>query len=123
MKNRKNASIVIVSSVAGLNPFPLIGAYSVSKTALLGLTKAIAPECAQMGIRVNCIAPGVIRTNFSRTLWENEEALNESNKNNLLGRIGESDECAGVASFLCSDDASYITGETIVIAGGYQSRL
>ena len=101
----------------------MLGPYSITKTALLGLTKAIAPECAQMGIRVNCIAPGIIKTNFSKALWENEEVLDISNQNCPMKRMGTADECAGVASFLASDDSSYITGETIVVAGGTPSRL
>ena len=76
-----------------------------------------------MGIRVNCIAPGVIQTNFSRAIWENEEALKTVNESNSLKRMGKPEECAGIVSFLCSDDSSYITGETIVVAGGSQSRL
>jgi len=123
MKNRKGASVIIVSSIAGLTPFQMLGPYSITKTALLGLTKAIAPECAQMGIRVNCIAPGIIKTNFSKALWENEDVLDISNQNCPMKRVGDADECAGVASFLASDDASYITGETIVVAGGSPSRL
>jgi dehydrogenase/reductase SDR family protein 4 len=87
------------------------------------MTKVLASECGLMGIRVNCIAPGVIQTNFSRAIWENEDAVNTVNESCSLKRMGQPDECAGVASFLCSDDSSYITGETIVVAGGTQSRL
>lgn len=86
------------------------------------MTKAMAPQCASLGIRVNCIAPGVIKTNFSRTLWENEEVLKENNQC-FLERVGRPEEIAGTAAFLCSDDASYITGETIIVAGGNNSRL
>lgn len=68
LQQRKNASIVFVSSIAGFNPFALLGAYSVSKTALLGLTKAAAQELAPDGIRVNCVAPGIIKTNFSKAV-------------------------------------------------------
>ena len=82
----------------------------------------MAPQCASLGIRVNCIAPGVIKTNFSRALWENEDALQENN-DCFMKRVGTPDEVAGTAAFLCSDDASYITGETIVVAGGTNSRL
>lgn len=82
----------------------------------------MAPQCASLGIRVNCIAPGVIKTSFSRALWENEEALKENNQC-FMNRVGTPDEVAGTAAFLCSDDASYITGETIIVAGGCNSRL
>jgi dehydrogenase/reductase SDR family protein 4 len=78
-----------VSSIGGLVPFHVLGPYSTSKTALLGLTKALTPGCASMGIRVNGVAPGVIRTNFSRAIWENEEALQVTNENCALKRIGE----------------------------------
>ena len=80
------------------------------------MTKAMAPQCAEWGIRVNCIAPGVIRTNFSKALWEDEEMFNK-NTEFFMKRPGTSDEIAGTAAFLCSDDASYITGETIIVAG------
>lgn len=86
------------------------------------MTKAMAPYCSSIGVRVNGIAPGVIKTNFSRALWENEDVLNENNEC-FMKRVGQPDEIAGTAAFLVSDDASYITGETIIAAGGSNSRL
>jgi dehydrogenase/reductase SDR family protein 4 len=86
------------------------------------MTKAMAPQLASMGIRVNCIAPGVIKTNFSKALWEDSEMF-EKNTDFFLKRVGNPEEIAGTAAFLCSDDASYITGETIVVAGGTNARL
>lgn len=121
LQKRKNSSIVLIGSIAGYTPFPMIGAYSVSKTALLGLTKAIAPECAQMGIRVNSIAPGIIKTNFSRALWENEDAINAVDC--MMKRVGHPDEIASTAAFLASDESSYITGETLIVSGGSNARL
>ncbi|CAH2294476.1 dehydrogenase reductase SDR family member 4-like [Pelobates cultripes] len=142
MQERGGGSIVIVSSVAGYTPFPSLGPYSVSKTALLGLTKALAPELLPLNIRVNGLAPGLIRTKFSSALWKDESMA--SMVKSVVGvnkelqadyeprkraeqlkqwRIGEPEECAGAVSFLCSSDASYITGETIVVAGGTQCRL
>jgi dehydrogenase/reductase SDR family protein 4 len=94
----------------------------VSKTALIGMTKAMAPQLADMGIRVNCIAPGVIKTNFSKALWEDGETF-EKNTEFFMKRVGTPEEIAGTAAFLCSDDASYITGETVVVAGGSNARL
>ena len=85
------------------------------------MTKAIAPECADMGIRVNSIAPGIIKTNFSRALWENEDALKSND--GFLKRVGYPEEIAGTAAFLVSKDASYITGETLIVAGGTTARL
>lgn len=122
LEKRKNPSILIISSIAAYAPFPLIAPYSISKTALVGMTKAMAPQCASLGIRVNCIAPGVIKTGFSKALWENEDLLKENN-DCFMKRVGTPDEIAGAAAFLCSDDASFITGETIVISGGSNARL
>lgn len=123
LRNSKGSNIVFVSSIAGFDPFELLGAYSVSKTALIGLTKTAAKELASEGIRVNCIAPGIIRTKFSKALYESESALEEALSRIPLQRLGDPDEIAGVASFLVSDDASYITGEAIVASGGMTSRL
>jgi len=121
LQARGGGSIVIVSSYAGFSPNPLLGIYGVSKTALLGLTKALVPELRDRNIRVNCIAPGLIKTQFSSALLQQgEEAVAAELK---IERIGVPDDCAGVASFLCSDDASYITGETVVVAGGVPCRL
>eukprot|EP00731_Ephydatia_muelleri_P025942 Em0018g42a len=119
---RGNGSVVFVSSIGGYNPLPALGVYSVSKTALFGLTKALAGELAP-DIRVNCIAPGVIKTKFSSALWQNEVVAQEINKAIPLQRLGDPEECAGAVAFLCSEDASYITGETIVMSGGMNSRL
>ncbi|CAG05759.1 unnamed protein product, partial [Tetraodon nigroviridis] len=83
------------------------------KTALLGLTKVLAPELAQSNIRVNCVAPGVIKTRFSAALWENEAIVDELKKQLSIKRIGQVEEIGGVVAFLCSEEASYITGETI----------
>lgn len=126
LEQQKNSSIVVVSSIAAYSPMDLIGAYSVSKTALLGLTKALVNPCSQKGIRINGIAPGVIKTKFSQSLWNSEDV-----KENepipfggcALNRVGTPDECAGTVAFLVSDDASYVTGETIVTAGGMASHL
>uniref|UniRef100_A0A8C4SNK6 Dehydrogenase/reductase (SDR family) member 4 n=1 Tax=Erpetoichthys calabaricus TaxID=27687 RepID=A0A8C4SNK6_ERPCA len=123
MEKRGGGSVVIVSSIAGFQPFQFLGPYSVSKTALLGLTKALAPELAPLNIRVNCVAPGLIKTNFSAALWKDENVKEEFLKNVSMKRIAEPKEISGVISFLCSDDASYITGETIVTAGGMNARL
>ncbi|KAM7356830.1 dehydrogenase/reductase SDR family member 4-like [Cochliomyia hominivorax] len=123
LRKEKNSNIVFVSSIAGYDAFALLGAYSVSKTALIGLTKAAAKDLAPEGIRVNCLAPGIIKTKFSRTLYE-DEAANEAALSKIpMNRLGMPDEMAGVVSFLVSDDASYITGETIVASGGMTGRL
>ncbi|XP_033116608.1 dehydrogenase/reductase SDR family member 4-like [Anneissia japonica] len=123
MEKRGGGSVVIVSSIGGYVPFEYLGPYSVSKTALFGLTKALAPQCAGMGIRVNALAPGVIKTKFSEALWKNEAASEQFLSMIPMKRIGLPEECAGTVAFLCSDDGSYMTGETLVIAGGMSARL
>ncbi|KAL6090944.1 hypothetical protein STEG23_024443 [Scotinomys teguina] len=123
MEKRGGGSVVIVGSVAGFTPFSSLGPYNVSKTALLGLTKNFAAELASKNIRVNCLAPGLIKTRFSSALWmdnSKEEIIKEHMK---IGRLGKPEDCAGIVSFLCSEDASYINGETVVVGGGTPSRL
>lgn len=123
LEKRGGGNIVFVSSIGGYNPFPLIALYSVSKTALLGLVKALVPQCASMNIRVNAIAPGIIKTRFSESLWKDPNVEKTASAQIPMQRYGLPEECSGAVAFLVSDDASYITGETIVMAGGTQSRL
>ncbi|TKS92951.1 Dehydrogenase/reductase SDR family member 4 [Collichthys lucidus] len=123
MIKRGGGNVVFVSSVAGYQPMQALGPYSVSKTALLGLTRALAPELAHSNIRVNCVAPGVIKTRFSSALWENEDIVDEFKSQLCIKRIGEPEEIGGVIAFLCSEEASYITGETITVTGGMACRL
>lgn len=123
MQQRKGGAIVYVSSIGGYQPMPMLGAYSVSKTALLGLSKAVAQEVASDNIRVNCVAPGVVRTKFSSFLTENPAIHEKTIEMIPLGRIAEPKEMGGLVAFLCSEDASYITGESYVAAGGMFSRL
>ena len=123
IQKSQNGSIVIISSIAGFQPIDMLGIYSVSKTALIGLTKALAPELADMKIRINCLAPGIIKTKFSKALWENPNTSARIEQQVPLKRLADPDECSGIVSFLGSDDASYITGETIVVSGGMKSRL
>mmetsp|Transcript_26900 Transcript_26900/g.26538 ORF Transcript_26900/g.26538 Transcript_26900/m.26538 type:complete len:221 (-) Transcript_26900:32-694(-) len=118
LKKSKSPSVLFVSSYGGYAPSPAIGIYGVTKTALIGMTKMLGIELAGAGIRVNGIAPGIIKTRFSEAIWESEEV-----KRNPMGRMGNPEECASVAAFLCSDEASYVNGETVVIAGGYHARL
>jgi len=122
MEKNGGGVIVFNASYGGFKPMPGIGIYSVTKTALLGLTKLLATELAHKKIRVNGIAPGVIRTKMSASLID-DEGKSAENDGNPLGRVGEAHECAGAVAFLASDDASYITGETILINGGSHARL
>jgi len=123
MEKIGGGSIIYVSSFAGLNPVPEIGAYSISKTALLGLTKVIAAECGPNNIRVNCIAPGLIKTHLSEAMWTSDSVRKDYEEKTMLKRIGEPVEMSGLVAFLCSKDASYITGEVIPATGGISSRL
>uniref|UniRef100_A0A2K6MR29 Dehydrogenase/reductase 4 n=1 Tax=Rhinopithecus bieti TaxID=61621 RepID=A0A2K6MR29_RHIBE len=108
--------------IAAFSPLPGLSPYNVSKTALLGLTKTLAIELAPRNIRVNCLAPGLIKTSFSRMVRKGrkEERMKETLQ---ITRLGEPKDCAGIVSFLRSEDASYITGETVVVGGGTPSRL
>ncbi|XP_053714409.1 dehydrogenase/reductase SDR family member 4 [Synchiropus splendidus] len=123
MSKRGSGNVVFVSSIGGYQPMQGLGPYSVSKTALLGLTRALAPELAHNNIKVNCVAPGVIQTRFSSALWQNEDIMNEFKKQLSIKRIGQPEEIGGVIAFLCTDEASYITGETITVTGGIAARL
>ncbi|KAH3770110.1 dehydrogenase/reductase SDR family member 4-like [Dreissena polymorpha] len=123
MEARGGGSIVLVSSFAGYTPMEFLGPYSVSKTALIGLTKALVPQLSTMNIRVNCVAPGVIQTKFSEQLWKNPAVKDMVMQMIPMKRIGDPSEVSGLVSFLCSDDASYITGETTLVTGGIPGRL
>jgi NAD(P)-dependent dehydrogenase (short-subunit alcohol dehydrogenase family) len=118
MIDRKDGSIIIVSSIGGLRGSTTIGAYNVSKAADFQLARNLAAEFGPHNIRVNCIAPGLIRTDFARALWENPAILKTSTARTPLGRIGEPDEIAGAAVFLASPASAFMTGQAIVVDGG-----
>jgi len=115
---RKDGAIVIVSSVGGFKGSPVIGAYCISKAADFQLARNLAVEFGPHNVRINCIAPGLVRTDFARALWENPDSLRRSNARTPLGRIGEPDEIAGAAILLASKAGSFMTGQTIVVDGG-----
>lgn len=118
MCERRRGSIVIVSSIGGLRGSGILGAYCISKAADLQLARNLALEFGPHDVRVNCIAPGLIRTDFARALWEDPKLLAERSATTPLRRIGEPDEIAGAAVFLASPASSFVTGQTIVIDGG-----
>jgi len=118
MVSRKSGSIIIVSSIAGLHGSSMLGAYAISKAADSQLARNIAVEYGRNNIRANCISPGLIKTDFSRTLWENETILKSATNGSALKRIGMPDEIAGAAVFLASDAGTFTTGQNIVIDGG-----
>ena len=118
MIERKDGSIIIVSSIGGLRGSPVIGAYNISKAADFQLARNLAVEYGPHNVRVNCIAPGLIKTDFARALWEDPETLKRAPPTTPLRRIGEPDEIAGAAVFLASQAGSFMTGQTIVVDGG-----
>jgi NAD(P)-dependent dehydrogenase (short-subunit alcohol dehydrogenase family) len=118
MIERKEGSIIIVSSVGGLKASTTIGAYNVSKAADFQLARNLAAEFGPHNVRVNCIAPGLIRTDFARALWENPDNLKVYNERTPLARIGEPDEIAGAAVFLASPASTFMTGQAVVVDGG-----
>ena len=115
---RKDGSIIIVSSVGGLRGSPILGAYCISKAADFQLARNLAVEFGPNNVRINCIAPGLIRTDFAKALWENPDNLRRSTTRTPLGRIGEPDEIAGAAILLASKAGNFMTGQTIVFDGG-----
>ncbi len=118
MAERGGGTITIVSSIAGLRGTPTLGAYAVSKAADMQLVRNLAVEWGPRGIRANAIAPGLVRTDFARALWEDEANLRRRTADTPLGRIGEPDEIAGAAVFLAAAAGRFMTGQTIVIDGG-----
>jgi NAD(P)-dependent dehydrogenase (short-subunit alcohol dehydrogenase family) len=118
MRARGDGSIVIVSSIGGLRGSPVIGAYCISKAADLQLARNLAVEYGPSGVRVNCIAPGLIKTDFARALWEDPARIRAANETVPLRRIGEPDEIAGAVVFLASRASAFMTGQTMVIDGG-----
>jgi NAD(P)-dependent dehydrogenase (short-subunit alcohol dehydrogenase family) len=118
MTERKAGSIIIISSIGGLRGSPIIGAYCISKAADMQLARNLAVELGPHNVRVNCIAPGLIKTDFARALWEDPALLAQRNASTPLRRIGHPDEIAGAAVFLASSAGSFMTGQTLVIDGG-----
>jgi NAD(P)-dependent dehydrogenase (short-subunit alcohol dehydrogenase family) len=118
MIERKNGAIVIISSIGGLTGSSVVGAYNVSKAADIQLARNLALELGVHNIRVNCVAPGLIRTDFARALWENPDTQRRVAESTALRRIGEADEIAGAVGCLVSAAGTFITGQALVIDGG-----
>ena len=118
MIDRNDGAIIIISSIAAIKGSPILGAYNISKAADVMIVKNIAAEFGNKNIRANSIAPGLIKTDFARALWENPDILKAVLSTTPMQRIGEPNEIAGVAVMLASDAGNYINGQTIVVDGG-----
>jgi len=118
MAQRGGGCVIIISSIAGLLGSPTLGVYGISKAADMALARNICAEWGPKNIRANCIAPGLVRTDFARALWENPEIYEKTVSVYPLRRIGEPDEIAGAAVFLAGPSGSFMSGQTIVIDGG-----
>ena len=121
LQQRGGGSIIHISSIGGLKPEANIGIYSVSKAAIISLTKAMAQDWGKDNIRVNAICPGLIKTKFSEALWQNDETLEGFLRHIPLGRAGNPEDIAGLALFLASDAAAYCTGGFYMADGGYSA--
>ena len=118
MKESGGGSIMITSSIAAFDASETLGTYSISKLAVLGLVRNYASELGPSNIRVNAICPGLVKTDFSKLLWENPDAEKATSQRMPLRRLGEADDFKGVAVFLASDESSFMTGQALTICGG-----
>src|SRR6201998_2055061 len=121
MADAGNGSVIIISSIGGLRGSTVIGAYGISKAADFALCRSLAGEWGPKGVRVNCVAPGLVKTDFARALWEDAERLKRRCATTPLRRIGEPDEIAGAVAYLASDASTFMTGQTIIVDGGVTS--
>lgn len=119
MLERGSGKIINMASVAGLTPGAGMGIYSVSKAAVVMLTKSLAQELGPRGVQVNAIAPGVIKTRFSTALWSNDRLVAGVERH--AGRLGQSDDVAGAALFLASSASDYVNGDVLIVDGGLQA--
>lgn len=119
MKKNKGGVIINTASINGIQPGAAQGIYSITKAAVINMTKSFAKECAQFNIRVNAILPGFTKTKFAQVLFDNDDLYKLAIKDIPMNRHAEPHEMAGTALYLASSASSYITGECIVVDGGY----
>jgi NAD(P)-dependent dehydrogenase (short-subunit alcohol dehydrogenase family) len=118
MKARRDGAIIIISSIGGLRGSTVIGAYCISKAADMQLARNLAQELGPDNIRVNCIAPGLVKTDFAKALWDTPEGEQRASFGTPLRRLGEPDDIAGAAVYLASRAGAWTSGQTIVVDGG-----
>jgi NAD(P)-dependent dehydrogenase (short-subunit alcohol dehydrogenase family) len=118
MGERRDGVIIVISSVGGIRGNSTLGAYGITKAADMALVRNLAVEWGPKNVRVTCIAPGLIKTDFARALWENPELLAHTEKMTPLVRIGTPDEVGGLAACLASRAGAFVSGEVIVVDGG-----
>lgn len=118
MADLGGGSVVLTSSIAGLKGTRRLGAYAVSKAALMQLARNLALEWGHAGVRVNCVAPGIVKTDFARALWEDPQAHERALRGYPLGRLGDPEDVAGAIAFLAADASRFVTGQTLVVDGG-----
>ncbi len=118
MREQGGGAIVNTASINGLQPGPMQGIYSITKAAVMNMTRAFAKECGPLGIRCNALLPGLTKTKFAGALFDHDEIYQDAIRNIPLGRHAEPDEMAGTVLYLVSDAASYTNGECIVVDGG-----
>lgn len=118
MVAKKRGSIMITASTGAFSGSLSLGTYNISKLADIALVRNVALEYGPHGVRVNAICPGLIKTDFAKALWDNEQAKRNAETNTPLRRLGESDDLKGIAVFLASDASTYITGQAIAVCGG-----
>lgn len=122
MAARKQGAIVMIASITARVGMPMVPAYAASKAGIAGLGRALATEWRALGIRVNVVCPGFVDSAMFRRATETDPPRLAKIKGRIaLDRLGEAEEIGRVVRFLCSDDAAYVTGETIAIDGGFSS--
>jgi len=119
MREKGGGTIINISSVDGFRPSVGLGVYSISKAGVIMLTKVLAQEWGQYNIRVNAIAPGIVKTRFSEALWTDPVIAKGEEDSTALGRLGEPDEIVNAALFLASEASNYMTGQTVTLDGGH----
>ncbi len=118
MVERRDGAVIIVSSIGGFRGSSVLGAYAISKAADLQLARNLAVEYGPHNIRANCIAPGLVKTDFARALWDTPEAEKRSSSGTPLRRLGEPDDIAGAAVFLAAKSGAWMTGQCVTVDGG-----